>query len=116
MNRGLYDEIRSEDQVGARRREYEALAKVVDLLQEANGKSIVDTGLARALDLLDALWSIFIDDLAGSGNMLPDDLRARLISIGLWVTRTSTEVRLAGGGDLGALIDVNAAIRDGLRH
>ena len=46
---------------------------------------------------------------------LPEELRARLISIGLWITRTSMEIRIAGQGSLDALIEVNSAIRDGLR-
>ena len=115
MDHDLYAEIAVEDREAGRRREREAMSRVIAKLEQAANEQASRHEVVDALDLLDALWSIFLDDLARDGNALPEELRARLISIGLWITRTSMEIRIAGQGSLDALIEVNSAIRDGLR-
>jgi flagellar biosynthesis activator protein FlaF len=115
MDGGIYAEIAAQDQNAARRREREAMSRVIDKLQKAANAEASRQEAIEALDLLDALWSIFLDDLAREENGLPDELRARLISIGLWIARSSMELRIAGGGDFEPLIEINTAIRDGLR-
>jgi flagellar biosynthesis activator protein FlaF len=115
MDRELYGEIAAQDQDAARRREHDAMSRVIQKLEGAANAEATRQEIVDALDLLDTLWSIFLEDLARDGNALPDELRARLISIGLWITRTSMEIRIAGRGDIGALIEVNCAIRNGLR-
>lgn len=75
--------------------------------------AVLSDGLRDALAQNQRLWSQLRDDLASSRNALPEALRANLLSISLWVDRTSTTV-LGGGPGLPALIDVNRNILAGL--
>jgi len=59
------------------------------------------------------LWIALRDDLAAPGNSLPDQLKAQLLSIALWVERQSLQVQ-GGQPGLQPLIDVNTSILAGL--
>lgn len=115
MSLALYADAAMESQEDARRREHDALDAVVHRLESAQRSGADRDATIDALDAHDLLWSAFIQDLASDENGLPQELRAGLLSIGLSVRRQSLALREAGGGDLAALIAINAAIRDGLR-
>lgn len=76
-----------------------------------------DTGgpAARASALHDnrRLWLAAVGDLAGSGNALPDALRAQLIGLAGFVDRQTSAV-LDGRGDVAVLIEINSRISAGL--
>jgi flagellar protein FlaF len=59
------------------------------------------------------LWNALADDLNHDGNGLPEDLKARLISLAIWVNKHTGAV-LRGEARLDALIDVNRSIIRGL--
>ena len=75
---------------------------------EARGAALVE-----ALDWNRRLWSTLAADCGAPGNALPRELRAQIISVGLWVSRYATEVA-RGQADIDALIDVNRSIMEGL--
>lgn len=52
---------------------------------------------------------------ATEGNQLPDDLRARIISIGMWVEKYTSQV-ITGRDTIDDLIVVNRAIIEGLAN
>jgi len=57
---------------------------------------------------------VLIEDLAKPENDLPEQLRADLISIGLWVIREAEEIRLEKSTNFKGIIEVSENIRDGL--
>lgn len=59
------------------------------------------------------LWVTLRNDLASSGNSLPTDLKARLVSISLWVDR-QTSAFLTGHGGIEELVAVNRSLAAGL--
>ena len=71
-------------------------------------------GLFDAVLWNQQVWNTFLVDLTSGANGLPDALRARLVSIALWVNRETDEV-VAGKADVETLVTVNRAIMDGLR-
>ncbi|OWU83198.1 hypothetical protein ATO6_20375 [Oceanicola sp. 22II-s10i] len=75
--------------------------------------ALMADGLGRTLTENQKLWTLLRDDLASSGNQLPPQLRAQLLSIALWVERHTLKV-LAGQASINALIDVNTHILAGL--
>jgi len=94
--------------------EYRLFAQVTQALIEANkhGRANVN-GFVDALDWNRRLWSTLAADCASDGNMLPQPLRAQIISLSLWVSRFSSDA--AGtGASLEPLIDVNKSIMAGL--
>jgi len=70
--------------------------------------------LARAAAANADLWSTLAADLADDGNDLPDDLKARLLSLAIFSIRQSHRA-IAGNAEPAALIDINLAIMKGLR-
>lgn len=75
--------------------------------------SVLASGMGKSLADNQKLWTLLRDDLAGSGNALPPQLRAQLLSIALWVERHTLRV-MAGEASVRALIDVNSHILAGL--
>jgi flagellar protein FlaF len=72
--------------------------------------------IARRMDALDwnrRVWSFMAADCAGSDNALPENLRASIISLSLWVSRYSSDV-MQKGEDVEPLIDINRTIMQGL--
>ena len=61
------------------------------------------------------IWTYLLNDLADPENSLPDDLRASLISIGIWILRETDAVRLGDSDAIGEIKDITTIIRDGLK-
>ena len=72
--------------------------------------------MARFMDALNwnnQVWDAFVEDVGTEGNVLPRELRAAIVSLGIWVTR-ETALIAEDKGDVDALISVNRAIMKGL--
>ena len=59
------------------------------------------------------MWNVFVALCGGPGNELSNELRASIVSIGLWVDRYTSEV-VAGREPIEPLIEVNRSILEGL--
>jgi flagellar protein FlaF len=57
----------------------------------------------------------FLDDLRDPNNELPEQLRAGIISIGIWMLKEIERVRGRLTEDLTPMIEINELIRDGLK-
>jgi flagellar protein FlaF len=97
-----------------REMEYRLFGQVTRALMHA---STVDPGdLATRIDALDwnrRLWSTLATDCASPDNAMDKALRARIISISLFVSKHSSAV-MRGEDDFEALIDINKMIMQGL--
>lgn len=100
--------------------EYRLLAQVTAALMKAkelrDGSDRDPRRMAQIMDSLNwnnQVWDAFVEDVGTEGNMLPRELRAAIVSLGIWVTR-ETGLVAAGEGDIEALIAVNRAIMRGL--
>ncbi|MEQ8813742.1 MAG: flagellar biosynthesis regulator FlaF [Thalassobaculum sp.] len=100
--------------------EYRLLAQVTAALLTAKDlRERSDRDPRRMAQIMDALnwnnqvWDAFVEDVGTEGNMLPRELRAAIVSLGIWVTRETGMVS-SGEGDIDALIAVNRAIMRGL--
>ena len=69
--------------------------------------------LAEPLHRNREMWNLFSADCAAPGNELPDQLRASIISLALWIDRFSSEV-IAGRESVDDLIEVNRSVMEGL--
>lgn len=68
---------------------------------------------AMALQKASQLWSILLGDLALDSNGLPDELKGRLISLGIWAQREAS-ARMADDRPLSPLIDLHRDMIAGL--
>lgn len=94
--------------------EYRLFGQVTRALMEAAKADPSDIRTRmEALDWNRRLWSALATDCADPGNALPQEIRAGIISISLWVGRHTSAV-MRGEESFDDLIDVNRSIMQGL--
>ena len=110
-----YAEVQSDSVADAKDRERQILTRSIDLLVVAKEKGVPSVEAAQAIHFLNRVWSTFIEDLGSDENELPQELRANLISIGLWLLREAEEVHQGRSDNFEGLIEVSQIIRDGIQ-
>jgi flagellar biosynthesis activator protein FlaF len=110
-----YAEVQSESVADARDRERQLVSRSVDMLIDARDLGPQSRETVEALHFLNRVWTHFVEDLASPENALPKELRANLISIGLWLLREAEEVRQGRSDNIDGLIEVSQIIRDGMQ-
>ena len=96
--------------------EYEAIARITRRLKRASNKT--GTGyaeLANALHENRRLWILLGTHVVDGGNQLPDELRARLGYLADFCIQHTSKV-LRKEGEIGVLIEINAAVMAGLQQ
>lgn len=94
--------------------EYRLFAQVTRALMKASETDRVE--ISSRIDALDwnrRLWSNLGADCASVDNKLPDQLRASIISLSLFVSKYTSQV-MRGTGEFEVLIDLNRTIMQGL--
>jgi flagellar biosynthesis activator protein FlaF len=99
----------------ARERERQIFERCLELLNAADATGPNSREATEAVAFCQRIWAAFLEDLAGPDNALPKELRAEIISIGLWVVRETENIRLGKASDFKPIIEVTAALRDGLQ-
>ncbi|MBS0253100.1 MAG: flagellar biosynthesis regulator FlaF [Proteobacteria bacterium] len=114
MYKFSYEETLSDS--GNRQRENERLAieQSVALLKTAETAGPQSREAVDAIMFLNRLWSYFLDDLAKPENGLPDDVRAKLISIGIWMLKEAQAISNGKSRNFAGLIEVSNVIAEGL--
>jgi flagellar protein FlaF len=114
MYQQRYTEMASDSSKASRAREKEALEHANAKLYLAKSQGLLTPEAFEATSFVRLLWSIFINDLNSEENGLPQELRASLISIGLWVRREADLIDQGKSKNFDGLIEVNQIIADGL--
>jgi flagellar biosynthesis activator protein FlaF len=94
--------------------EYRLFGQVTHALMEA--EKLPYSEAAKRMDAIDwnrRVWSFMAGDCLGNDNSLPDQLRASIVSLSLWVGRYSSDV-MQRNADIEPLIDINRTIMQGL--
>jgi len=110
-----YAEVQADSVADSRDRERQLLTRSINLLCEARTAGNQSRQATEAILFLNRVWSTFIEDLGSPDNSLPKELRANLISIGLWLLREAEEIRQGRSENFDGLIDVSQIIRDGMQ-
>ena len=110
-----YNEAVEDSHQTMRARERAAMDRVIGMLRAAQEKGPLSRERIEALFYLRRLWTIFLDDLQDPHNELPQQLRAGIISIGIWMMKEIDRVRARATDDLAPMIEINEIIRDGLK-
>jgi len=93
--------------------EYRLFGRVTGALIEARDNDYKAAKLMEALDWNRRMWSTFANDCAQPGNQLPDEVRAQIISLSIYVTKTTSKV-MRGQAAIDDLIEINQNIMKGL--
>jgi len=110
-----YNEVVDDSRQVMRVRERGALDRVIAMLRTARDKGENSREAIEAIFYLRRLWAIFLDDLKNPENELPEQLRAGIVSIGIWMNREIDRFRAGQTKDLTPMIEINEIIRDGLK-
>jgi flagellar protein FlaF len=109
-----YAEMLEDDPGEARERERLALDRSIALMELAAAADANAAAVARAVAFASKLWTVLIEDLAAPSNGLPKELRAQIVSIGLFILRELESIRAGRSRSLADVIAVSKAIREGL--
>jgi flagellar biosynthesis activator protein FlaF len=97
----------------ARDLEIRAISHITRQMIEANKPETAPIDRTRALNGNIRLWSLLMQDLSNPGNALPDAIKARYISLGLFARRSSLKA-ITSSADLAALIRINTDVLEAL--
>jgi flagellar protein FlaF len=89
------------------------MSQITGEMMQAREAGVTGAALMPVLHRNREVWSAFSDACGAPGNALPDELRASIISIGLWVDRCTSDV-VRGQETIDELIVVNRSIIEGL--
>jgi flagellar biosynthesis activator protein FlaF len=106
----FYADVTEDSGTVGREREREAFDRGIAMMRSA-ADGATNQEAARYMQ---ELWGFLIRDLASPNNDLSDDLKANLISIGLWVLRETDAIITGAKAGWDALIDINTTVREGL--
>jgi flagellar protein FlaF len=93
--------------------EYRLFGQVTGALIDAQQRGIAGGPLAEAIDWNRTLWRTLAADCMDDRNSLTEDVRAKIVSLSLWVTKYSKQVTREGAS-LDPLIEINRTIMQGL--
>ncbi len=115
MYRKAYQDIAEDDFSEERQNEARALDHAIGMMREAQEQGMDSVQAVKARHFTRRLWFYFLDDLTMPDNGLPDDLKANLISIGIWILRELDRIEKGEQDSFADIIDVMVMIRDGLQ-
>lgn len=110
-----FSETIEDDQTEARTHERELLERAVRSIQEAEADPANFVLRISAIQFNVKVWSFFLQDLSNEENQLPDDLKATLISIGIYILKHLQRMRGDNEASFEAVVSINEAIMRGLR-
>ena len=94
--------------------EYRLIGRITGALIDAKNAKAKGTPLVEAVDWNRRLWRTLATDCLDDRNRLPQDVRAKIVSLSLWVTKYSKQVTRKGA-DIDPLIEINRTIMEGLK-
>ena len=114
MYKFSYEEVLSESSGRQRDNERQVLQQSVELLKSAEKAGPNSREAIDAIYFINRLWSYLLEDLAKPSNALPDEIRANLISIGIWMLREAEAISNGKSSNFAGLIEVSNVIAEGL--
>ena len=97
----------------SREAEYRLFGEITGALIDAQKRKARGGPLIEAVDWNRQLWRTLATDCLDEGNQLPKEMRAKIVSLSLWVARYSRRVSREGA-ELTPLIEINRSIMQGL--
>ena len=114
MQAESYVQVRETAPSFARDQERQAFDAGIALLEKAKAAPGDSDSRIEAVRYVQKLWGYLIKDLSSPGNELSDELKANLISIGIWVLKETDAILAGKSENWSGLIDINRTVREGL--
>ena len=113
MSYNAYQQVQQRTE-NPRDTEYRLFAQVTNALIEAKDLPPTHQKKIKSIDWNRRMWSTFSADCGATGNQLPKELRASIISLAIWVSKHSSKV-MRGEAETEALIRINKTVMEGLK-
>jgi len=114
MYQARYDDIMSDGADSARQTERSLFDQSITMLEEAREEGGYSFRGIEAVQFTSRLWMLVLEDLGSPANGLPPELRASLISIGIFILKELEAIRQERSSDYDSIIEITRTIRDGL--
>jgi flagellar biosynthesis activator protein FlaF len=109
-----YADIQSDSLADARERERIILDRSIALLAKAAEEGGASFAAVEALHYSVRVWTALLEDLSRDDNLLPDEQKASLISVGIWMLREADAIRNDHSRSFDGMIEISKIIRGGL--
>ena len=114
MYQSSYQEVVDDSSQAERENEVMAFDRAIEMLEAAELQGIPSIAAVEAQFFVHRMWVFFIEDLTDERNVFDDQLKADLISVGIWIIREIERLRQGECHSFKDIISVSKAIRDGL--
>ncbi|PSH61911.1 MULTISPECIES: flagellar biosynthesis regulator FlaF [Phyllobacterium] len=114
MYQARYDDIMSDGADSAKEQERSLFDQSILMLEQARDEGGYSYKGIEAVQFTSRLWMLVIEDLGNAANGLPAELRASLISIGIFIIKELEAIRQETSTDYDSIIEITKSIRDGL--
>lgn len=115
MYQKSYDLFARDSPQNYRKIERDALLRAIDEIEKGLTNGPESTQVIKACAVMQSIWTIILSDLMSDENKLPLELRAKIISIGLWIQRELTDIETGKSTNFSGVIEINKIIADGLQ-
>lgn len=112
----LYEQVAEDTSERIRSNEVRAIEHSIDLMKKARDSRMLSRDVVEAVFFLNRLWCVLLEDLASKENALSEALRAKLISIGIWMLRAAEDIRQSKLKSFDSLITISQTIALGLKQ
>ena len=109
-----YEDVMNDDMASAKERERMLFDRSIEMLEAAKANGAGSREGIEAAYFTTKLWTTIIDDLGSEENALPKELKAAIISVGIFVLKEMERIRQGESNDYATLIEITQSIRDGL--
>lgn len=116
MYRTAYEDMAEDTGEVQRRTERFVIERSEMLMRKAQAAGPQSREWVEATFFTAKLWSTLLEDLSQPGNSLPDELKASLVSIGIWMLRRIEDLRQGKSQDFSSAIEISETIRKGLER
>jgi flagellar biosynthesis activator protein FlaF len=111
-----YEQVAEDTSERIRSNEVRAIEHSIDLMKRARDSQMLARDVVEAVFFLNRLWCVLLEDLASRENALSEGLRAKLISIGIWMLRAAEDIRQNKLASFDSLITISQTISIGLKQ
>lgn len=115
MYNQAYQDVVEDDQLAAKQHERIAIENTIKLMQHSESDSKNSVLRTKAIHLTLQIWRHFINDLASPENAISAELKASIISIGLFILRHLEAMRTNKALNFIPIIEISESIRKGLK-
>jgi len=109
-----YEDVMNDDMASAKERERMLFDRSIEMLAAAKANGAGSRDGIDAAYFTTKLWTTIIDDLGSEENVLPMELKAAIISVGIFILKEMERIRQGESSDYDTLIEITQSIRDGL--